>query len=133
MRSTSQGAAPTVLVVDDNTLVSKLTCKMLRAAGYAVLAATDAEHALELVATHSVPIDLLLTDVAMPKVGGFELAHRCQELRPGLQILFASGYGDDATVKVGIIEPGHAFLQKPYTYDELTDKVHELLEPARPA
>lgn len=133
MSSTSQGAAPTVLVVDDNALVSKLTCKMLRTAGYAVLAANDPEHALELVATHTVPIDLLMTDIAMPKVDGCELAHRCQELRPGLQILFASGYGEDATVKVGVLDPGHAFLKKPYTYDELTDKVHELLEPARPA
>ena len=130
MHATSP-AGPTVLVVDDNELVSKLTGEMLRRAGYAVLTAKDSEDALELVATHTDPIDLLLTDIVMPRVGGCELAHRCQELRPELQILYASGYGDDAMVKVGVLDPGHAFLQKPYTYDELTDKVHELLESAR--
>jgi DNA-binding NtrC family response regulator len=128
MDSCSQAAsARTVLVVDDNELVSRVTCEMLRRAGYYVLTADDSEHALELVATHADPIDLLLTDIVMPKVGGCELAHRCQELQPGLQVLFASGYGDDATVKVGVLEPGYAFLQKPYTYDMLTDKVNELL------
>jgi two-component system, cell cycle sensor histidine kinase and response regulator CckA len=127
MQSTPQTATPTVLVVDDNTMVRKLTCQMLRKAGYAVLAAEDSEHALELVATHPEPIDLLLTDIVMPKVGGLELAHRCQELRPDLEVLFVSGYGDDATVKVGVLDPGYAFLQKPFTYDELADKVDRLL------
>src|SRR5437762_13393958 len=102
MQSTSQTAAGTVLVVDDNAMVSRLTCQMLRKAGYVVLAAEDSENALELAATHPAPIDLLLTDVVMPKIGGLELAHRCQELRPDLQVLFVSGYADEATVKVGI-------------------------------
>jgi CheY-like chemotaxis protein len=127
--SCSQAAAArTILVCDDNDLVSKLTSEMLRRAGYAVLTATDPEQALELAAAHEDPIDLLLTDIVMPKLGGCELAHRCQELRPGMQVLFASGYGEDATVKVGVLDPGHAFIQKPYTYGTLTDKVRQLLE-----
>jgi two-component system cell cycle sensor histidine kinase/response regulator CckA len=125
----SQAAsALTVLVCDDNDLVSKLTTSMLLRAGYSVLTATDPEHALELAATHTERIDLLLTDIVMPKIGGCELAHRCQELQPEMQVLFASGYGSDATVKVGVLEPGFAFIQKPYTYSMLTDKVQQLLE-----
>jgi DNA-binding NtrC family response regulator len=131
MESASPATAPTILVVDDNEMVNRLTCVMLRKAGYAVLTATDPEEALKLVAAHADPIALLLTDIVMPKVGGCELANRCQELRPDLQVLYASGYGDDAMVKVGVHDPGHAFLQKPYTYDELTDKVDGLLATTR--
>jgi two-component system cell cycle sensor histidine kinase/response regulator CckA len=132
MQPTSPTAAGTVLVVDDNAMVSRLTCLMLRKAGYVVLAAEDSENALDLAATHPEPIDLLLTDVVMPKIGGLELAHRCQELRPDLQVLFVSGYAGEATVKVGVLDPGYAFLLKPFTYEELTDKVEALLAAALP-
>jgi CheY-like chemotaxis protein len=89
---------------------------------------SDGRAALDLAASHSGPIHLLVTDVIMPEMSGRQLADRLREGRPELKVLFVSGYTDDAIIRHGILEPGIAFLQKPFTPDALARKVREVLQ-----
>src|SRR5213079_1806540 len=122
----------TVLLVEDDEMVRTLTRRMLEARGYTVLSASRGEDALGVVERHDGPIDLLVTDVVMPGMSGRAVAQRLLELRPGLKVLYLSGYTDDAIVRHGMLEPGIAFLQKPFSADALARKVREVLD-ARPA
>ena len=83
-----------------------------------------------LAAKHHGPIHLLLTDVVMPGVSGRQLADQLVRLRPGIKVLYASGYTDDAIIHHGILEPGIAYLQKPFTRDALARTVREVLDGA---
>lgn len=76
---------------------------------------------------HTQPIDLLLTDVVMPSVSGQELVKQLQHSHPEIKILYTSGYTDDAIVRHGVLEPGVAFIQKPFTPNALLAKVREVL------
>jgi CheY-like chemotaxis protein len=120
-----------VLVVEDEPLVRALAVRVLRGAGYDVLEAADADRALALVASPDHPrVDLLVTDVVMPRCSGPELAHRLRAALPALPVLFASGYMvrmEDVQRELG---PGTGFIAKPFTPDELARKVRELLGPA---
>jgi len=98
--------------------------------GYTVLEAPDGDTALQLAAKHHGPIHLLLTDVVMPGVSGRQLADQLVRLRPGIKVLYASGYTDDAIIHHGILEPGIAYLQKPFTRDALARTVREVLDGA---
>ena len=88
----------------------------------------DGVEALELAAAHTGAIDLLLTDVVMPKMSGRELAERFRVQRPGMKVLYISGYTDGAIAETGVLEPGTEFLQKPFSFADLTNKVRSVLD-----
>ncbi len=118
----------TILVVEDDPAVRALAATVLRQLGYAVLEAPDGANALRLVQDGSTPgIDLVLTDVVMPQMGGKDLAERLRKLHPNLKVLFMSGYADGAIAHGGLLDPGTAFLQKPFIRSDLAQKVRETL------
>ncbi len=121
----------TVLVAEDAGGVRTVARQVLKRHGYVVLTAADGETALELAAEQAGAIHLLVTDVIMPEMSGRQLADRLREARPDLKVLYVSGYTDDAIVRHGILEPGIAFLQKPFTPEALARKVREVLDRAR--
>jgi len=119
----------TVLVVEDEPSVRSLATHILRHQGYRVLDAADGEEAMHIAHEHTEDeIHLLLTDVVMPRMGGKELADRLKTLRPSVKVLFISGFPDDAIAHHGILAPGIAFLQKPFSPAALAQKVREVLD-----
>jgi two-component system, cell cycle sensor histidine kinase and response regulator CckA len=120
----------TILLVEDETVVRHLVAEILESSGYAVMQAGDGPSALELLRRHSGKLDLLLTDVVMPGMSGPEVAQAVTSMRPGTQVLYTSGYTDSAIGHHGVLEPGIAFLQKPFSADDLTRKVRVLLDEA---
>ena len=119
----------TVLVVEDDMQVSRLIFTVLKSYGYKVLEASKAEDALSLAAAQrGEKIGLLLTDVIMPGMSGKTLADQFRILHPDTKILFISGYTDNAIVHHGLLDPGTAFVQKPFTPSALVRKVREVLD-----
>jgi CheY-like chemotaxis protein len=118
----------TVLLVEDEQSIRGLMQAMLRMKGYTVLEAADGQEALGLFKGNEDRIDLVITDVVMPKMSGRELATRIVADRPKTKVLFVSGYSEEAVLYQGIFEPGTAFLQKPFTPDSLARKVREVLD-----
>ncbi len=123
----------TILLAEDAAPVRSVAKEVLRRHGYRVLTAADGRTALELADTHPGPIDLLITDVIMPELSGRQVADRLMERLPKLKVLFVSGYTDDAIVRHGILEPGIAFLQKPFSPESLARKVREVLDAPAPS
>jgi PAS domain S-box-containing protein len=121
------GGSETVLVAEDEEAVRHLVCRVLRAKGYRVLEARHAEAALELAAATAEPIDLLVSDLVMPGLGGRALADRLLNLRPALRVLFITGYAPEAVERQGRLPAGHGLLEKPFTADQLAHKVRETL------
>jgi len=121
------GGVETVLLVEDLDSVRALSEAVLARRGYRVLAASSGEEALRLAEGHPGTIHLLVTDVVMPRMTGPELSTRLAALRPGIKVLFMSGYTDGAIVEHGLLPPGSEFLQKPATPDALLEKVRKLL------
>jgi len=117
--------------VEDESALRKLARRVLEDAGYNVLVARHGLEAIELAATHKGPIDLLLTDVVMPHMSGREVAETLVAECPGMQVLFTSGYTDDAVVHHGVLAAEVAFLQKPFTPDDLKKNVREVLNAGR--
>lgn len=118
----------TILVVEDNAEVRNLACRVLREHGYVVLQASSAGDALLVHERYQQPIHLLLTDVIMPIMSGPELAQRLMTTRPNLTVLYMSGYNSDhRIVQEGVLEPGLAFIQKPFTPAELLNGVRRVL------
>jgi two-component system cell cycle sensor histidine kinase/response regulator CckA len=120
----------TVLLVEDEGALRELIGECLEAWGYTVIDAHDGEQALEVCRSHPEPIQLLITDVVMPRLSGRELADRLRLHQPDLQVLYMSGYTDDAVVRHGLLEGEMAFLQKPFTAVSLARKVRAVLEGA---
>ncbi len=118
----------TVLLVEDEPSVRGLAARVLRKQGYNVLEAVNGGEALQIADTYSGKIDLLLTDVVMPQIGGKELYDQLKPLRADLKVLFTSGYTETAIMQQGNLPPGVAFLQKPFSPIFLTHKVRELLD-----
>ena len=102
--------------------------QILERSGYTVLEAPTGKDALTIASKRQAPIHLLLTDVVMPEMSGSELAEQFAEFRPGSKVLYMSGYTDDAIVRHGILRPGIAYLQKPFSPDALARKVREVLD-----
>ncbi len=120
-------AGGVILVVEDEEMVRDLVCRTLRRAGYTVLVADNGVEALRMSGAFPSPIDLMVTDVIMPRMGGRELADRITALRPGLRILFVSGYANEATGDSELLGPGAEYLQKPFTPSTLLERVREML------
>ncbi len=118
----------TVLLVEDEPEVRDLAREILEGSGYTVLQACDAQEALLMAERHSGPIDLLLTDVIMPKQSGRALVERLRPLRPEMQVLFMSGYTNEAIVRHGVLDPDTLFIPKPFTPLELGQKVRAALD-----
>jgi PAS domain S-box-containing protein len=131
--SGSLRGSETILVVEDQDEVRKLTRRMLEARGYRVLVAASGADALRLSGAVQAgeQIDLLLTDVIMPGMSGREVALLLGPAHPHMRVLFVSGYTDESIVHEGILEPGIAFLQKPFTAEALARKVREVLDAPR--
>ncbi|HST14339.1 MAG TPA: ATP-binding protein [Gaiellaceae bacterium] len=118
----------TILLVEDELVVRRLIAEILESNGYTVLQAGDGPSALELLRRHTGPLDLLVTDVVMPGMSGRDVAGAVAAMRPGAQVLYISGYTDSSVGQHGVLEPGIAFLQKPFDADVLTRKVREVLD-----
>ena len=116
----------TVLLVEDDEAVRRLGRVILEQYGYTVLPAGDGAAALELAGGHPNPIQLLMTDILMPGMGGIELAAQLSKLRPKLEVLYTSGYNDSGSNLAGI--PGSRYLQKPYAMEDLARTLRELLD-----
>jgi PAS domain S-box-containing protein len=121
------GGTETILLVEDEDMVRELAMEIFRGNGYTVLDAPNGAAALEICDRHEGPIDLLVTDLVMPGMNGIELAERVAAARPGILILYMSGYAEDARKHLGRMDPGRAFLQKPITPTTLSRKARELL------
>ena len=124
-------AGETVLVVEDADALRELTRKLLQRLGYTVLVAANAEEALQVFDGHA-SIDAVLTDVVMPGASGPELTRQLVERRPGMKVIYMSGYTEDAIVHHGVLKPGIAFLHKPFTSEALGRKVRDVLDRAGP-
>jgi CheY-like chemotaxis protein len=121
----------TVLLAEDASAVRAVVRQTLERHGYTVLEAPNGKAALDLAAKQADRIDLLLTDVVMPEMSGRRLAERFTALRPGVKVLYMSGYTDDAVLRHGVLGPGVAYLQKPFSPDVLAGKVREVLDAPR--
>jgi hypothetical protein len=122
----------TILVVEDEAIVRDLAVTMLRRFGYEVLVARDGPEALRYGEDYQGVIDLLLTDVLMPGMNGPQLAAALRASRPGIRVLFMSGYTPDAMIRLGIAEGETELLKKPFSAQELAARLREVLEGARP-
>jgi signal transduction histidine kinase/CheY-like chemotaxis protein len=122
------GGSETILLVDDEELVRSFEREVLLDGGYTVLEASSPRYALALSSAHSGAIDLLVTDVVMPRMSGRELAEAIAGDRPGIKTLYVSGYPSGAITRHGVLEHGIAFLPKPLTRHALAHKVREVLD-----
>lgn len=124
------GGGETIVVVEDEISVRSVMRRSLESAGYRVLEAGSTFEAIEVLATHPGQISLVLTDVVMPGAGGPELARLIKKRTPHLPVLFTSGYTDSEIARRGLLQPGAAFLQKPFTPAALVRAVRERLAQA---
>jgi len=123
------GGTETVLLVEDEDSVRQLVRETLESRGYRVLEAANGNAALDLAANHADPIHLVITDVIMPGLSGHELVQQLQPTRPGLKVLYLSGYAQDAFPSTAAVDSQKTFLQKPFTLQSLSRKVREILGP----
>jgi len=122
------GGHETVLVVEDEPPLRELAARVLTAAGYTVLQAANGAEALALLERHADPVHLVFTDVVMPGMNGRELAARLATLRPGIRVLYTSGYTEDAILRHGVLDDPGRFLGKPYTPSVLRRRIREALD-----
>ena len=121
------GGSETVLLVEDEESVRELVRETLKGRGYTVMEASDGVSGLRAAEEFKGTIDILITDVVMPGMSGRELAKRITAMRPGVKVLYLSGYTEDAIIHEGVLEAGTAFLQKPFTLQALGRKVRGVL------
>jgi len=121
------GRGGTILLVEDSDVVRDVIARMLEDDGYAVLPASGGEEALSISRRNDAPIDLLLTDIVMPEMSGVELADRLEKERPGLRILFMTGYAEEVVVNEGILGKQRECIGKPFTREEITKRVRKII------
>jgi len=117
----------TLLVVEDAPMILRVVRDFLQKLGYRVISASDGVEALEVAAKADSPVDLLVTDVVMPKLGGKELAARLKETHPRVKVLYMSGYAENAIAHQGLLPQGLNFIEKPYSLSDLARRVREVL------
>jgi CheY-like chemotaxis protein len=122
-----KGEGQTILVVEDDPVIRANVRSCLKSLGYHALEAESGEAALEICNSTSTDIDLIMTDLVKPAMGGHELARRLQERFPELHVLFTSGYTADVAVRAELLQSGNSFLEKPYSVAALSDAVQEAL------
>ena len=132
VKTTVARGSETVLLVEDDEAVRELTEMVLESYGYKVLVAEDPGHAQKLSDTPGTNLSLVVTDVVMPTMSGRELVKRLTDKHPHLRVLYMSGYTDNVITSGGVLEPGLAFLQKPFTPASLASKVREVLDAPAP-
>ena len=120
--------ATSVLVVEDEEVIRGLVAQVLRGDGYEVLLAADGDEALELAGRNRV--DVLLTDLTMPGIGGHDLADRLRAAAPDLKVMFMSGFVEGNDFSTSALPPATAFLEKPFTFSMLSERMHELVSQA---
>jgi PAS domain S-box-containing protein len=125
-----QRGTETILLVEDDEQLRALTSSVLGHCGYNVLVASTPEDGLAICKSTSHDIRLLVTDVVMPRMNGRQLAEQAQQIRPGMRVLYISGYTNDAIAHYGVLDPGLWFLPKPYALSSLIAKVREVLDSA---
>ncbi|MFH1725780.1 MAG: response regulator [Elusimicrobiota bacterium] len=118
----------TVLLVEDDGIVRKSALRVLGNCGYKILAAANGEEALRMTSRHPERIHLLLTDLVMPGMDGRDLAKRVVSARPGIKVLYMSGYSEEVVAERGMMKPGVSFLQKPFSPYDLARTLRELLD-----
>jgi CheY-like chemotaxis protein len=117
----------TILLVEDEDAVRKLATKILERGGYRVLSACDGREAVDVFRLHADEIGLVMLDAVMPNMGGREAYERIAAMRPGIPVLFCSGYSADVLQPGFALRPEMQLVQKPYTPDEILRRIHELL------
>ena len=117
-----------ILLVEDDAAVRELTNEILKMSGYTVIAAENGPQALEICEHLEEHIDLMVTDLVMPQMGGRELAKILTDKIPELRVLYMSGYTTSTSLQQGLLEPGSFFLQKPFAPDDLARRVREILD-----
>jgi CheY-like chemotaxis protein len=125
------GGSATILVVEDSEPLRELILETFESLGYTALIAKDGQQAIRLCNQFSEKIDLLLTDVIMPKMNGPEVMRRVKQIRPDIGVLFMSGYTNDVTLRHGVSNADVSFIQKPFSSVELLDKIREALLDAK--
>jgi len=123
----------TLLLVEDEDIVRALSREILEQYGYTVICAADGEEGLRVCKEFAGGIDLMITDVVMPRMSGRELAEQAAILRPETRVLYMSGFTDDAIVRHGLLDDDFAFIQKPFSPDALALKAREMLDQSVPA
>ncbi|HEX3877369.1 MAG TPA: response regulator [Bryobacteraceae bacterium] len=117
----------TILVVDDEPEIRKLVGAMVTQFGYNVITADSGDHALTMYRNLNAPLEMLITDVVAPGMSGPMLADKLGALQPDLKVLYISGYDNTHVVQKYVVERGHALLSKPFTMEELREKMTQLL------
>ena len=126
--ATPVGGTETILVVEDEAPVRELVRRQLARLGYRVLVADNGEEALRVAEAHPGPVELLLTDVVMPGMGGTKVVARLASSRPAMRVIYMSGYAGTGAVQEEVMQRGHLFIAKPFTPDQLARRVREALE-----
>ena len=126
-RPNDSPASSTVLVVDDEDMVRRLAARMLAGMGYRVLEARSGQEAVRLLRRGAHRIQGVLTDVAMPGIGGRELGETIAQCWPQIRVLYMSGFAETRMVNAGQLDPTQPFIQKPFTSEQLGSKVRKLL------
>lgn len=126
---TTSSTRETLLVVDDEEMVRRLAARMLVTMGYRVLEARSGQEAVRLLRRGAHRIDGVLTDVAMPGIGGRELGETIAQCWPQIRVLYMSGFAANRMVNEGALDPSVPFIQKPFTSEQLGRRIRELLTP----
>jgi PAS domain S-box-containing protein len=128
----ARGGSETILIVEDEEMVRSLASRGLREHGYTVIEARHGAEALQQLERRAAAVDLVISDVVMPEMGGRELGQRLAQLQPTLPVLFISGYTGEDVIQRGLLDAGVPFQQKPFAPESLARKVREMLD-ARPS
>ncbi len=129
-KKAAAGGTETILLVEDEPTILRMTRMMLERKGYSVLPAATPTEAVDLAKAHADKIHLLMTDVVMPEMNGRDLAGQIAELYPDIRNLFMSGYTANVIAHQGVLDDGVAFIQKPFSMADMTEKVREVLDMA---
>jgi len=130
-KKAAAGGTETILLVEDEPSILRMTRMMLSKKGYSVLPAATPIEAVEKARNHSGPIDMLMTDVVMPEMNGRDLSGKITDLYPDIRLLFMSGYTANVIAHQGVLDDGVVFIQKPFSMGDLIEKVRKVLDEAK--